>query len=153
MVTKKQPAQANIASKLLEQNIQYQDSNKIRNKVAIITYGESDIEHAIAVYFAKEGANIVIAYLNEYKDTKKIQEEVLDIGLKCLSGDLSQEKFCRRMLKQTIKQFSKLNILINNAGEQFSKEIASSYVFLASENSSYISGQFFHPKNGVIING
>lgn len=98
----------------------YQGSNKLKNKVAIITGGDSGIGHAVAIFFAKEGANIVIAYLNEHTDAKHTQKQVEALGKKCLliSGNLSNEKFCRSVIKKTIKKFGHLNILVNNAGEQ-----------------------------------
>lgn len=98
----------------------YRGSNKLKNKVAIITGGDSGIGHAVALFFAKEGADIVIAYLNEHKDAKKVKEQVEKIGQKCLliSGDLGNEKFCQKVIKDTINKFGKLNILVNNVGEQ-----------------------------------
>ena len=83
--------------------------NKLKNKVAIITGGDSGIGHSVAIFFAKEGADIVIAYLNEHKDAKKTKRDVEKIGKKCLliSGDLGKEKFCQKVVKETLKKISK----------------------------------------------
>jgi len=88
--------------------------------VAIITGGDSGIGHAVALLFAKEGANIAIVYLNEHKDAKKTKNQIELLGQKCLliSGDVRNEKFCQRAIEKTKKYFGKINILVNNAGEQ-----------------------------------
>jgi NAD(P)-dependent dehydrogenase (short-subunit alcohol dehydrogenase family) len=137
MVTKKQLAkkihdfahtqnqQPGIESKMrpkpLAQSRQYQGTGKLKGKVAIITGGDSGIGHAVALCFAKEGANIVIAYLNEHADARKTKEQVNAVGQGCLliAGDLSKEAFCKKVINQTIKHFGKLDILVNNAAEQF----------------------------------
>lgn len=105
----------------LELNQNYQGSGKLRNKIAIITGGDSGIGQAAALCFAKEGAHIVIAYLDEHRDAQKVQEQIIALGQKCLliAGDLSQERACKKVINQTIKKFGKLDILVNNAGEQF----------------------------------
>lgn len=101
----------------------YLGSGKLRDKVAIITGGDSGIGHAIARFFAKEGADIVIVYLNEHQDAKKVKQEVESLGRRCLliAGDLSKEKFSEQIIKKTLKAFGKLDILINNAAEQHPK--------------------------------
>jgi NAD(P)-dependent dehydrogenase (short-subunit alcohol dehydrogenase family) len=93
-------------------------SGKLQNKIALITGGDSGIGRAVAVLFAKEGADIAIAYLKEHEDakeTKKIIEE--RYGRKCLllPGDLSNEKTCASIVSKTIKSFKSLDILVNNA--------------------------------------
>ncbi len=93
-------------------------SNKLINKIALISGGDSGIGRAVAVLFAKEGADIAIVYLNEDKDaeeTKNIIEE--RYGRKCLliSGDLSKERFCVSAVAKTVKQFGRIDILVNNA--------------------------------------
>jgi len=102
----------------------YVGSGKLKNKVAIITGGDSGIGHAVAVFFAKEGANIVIVYLNEHEDAKQVKQEVEAMGQRCLliAGDLKKEKFCQRIVDKTIKHFGQLDILVNNAGEQHPQE-------------------------------
>lgn len=121
---RKQPGiEAIMKPKPKVNDIKYKGSDKLKNKVAIITGGDSGIGHAIALLFAKEGANIVIAYLNEHKDAKKIKNQIEDLGQKCIliSGDLRKDKFCKKVVETTINTFGKLNILINNAGEQHPK--------------------------------
>jgi len=105
-------------------NKSYHGSNKLINKVAIITGGDSGIGHAIALSFAKEGADVVVAYLNETKDAKKVKQQIEAIGQKCLliAGDLSRESHCRQVIKKTIKEFGKIDILVNNIAEQFPKK-------------------------------
>ena len=93
-------------------------SGKLQNKIALITGGDSGIGKAVAVLFAKEGADIAIAYLKEHEDakeTKKIIEE--RYGRKCLllPGDLANEKTCASIINKTIKSFKSLDILVNNA--------------------------------------
>jgi NAD(P)-dependent dehydrogenase (short-subunit alcohol dehydrogenase family) len=93
-------------------------TDKLKNKIALITGGDSGIGKAVAILFAKEGADIVISYLNEQrdaKDTKKIIEE--EYGRQCLllPGDISKEKHCRDIVKKTIRAFKHINILVNNA--------------------------------------
>jgi NAD(P)-dependent dehydrogenase (short-subunit alcohol dehydrogenase family) len=101
-------------------NIKYYGSGKLNNKVAVITGGDSGIGHAVALLFAKEGSDIAIIYLNEHKDAKNTKNEIEKLGRKCLlvSGDLRNEKFCQNSIQKIKKYFGKINILINNAGEQ-----------------------------------
>lgn len=128
LIPKKQNKQPGIESKMKPapdvDDAKYQGSKKLKNKVAIITGGDSGIGHAIAIFFAKEGADIVIAYLNEHKDAKKTKSQIEKLGQQCLliSGDLSKEKFCKRVVKKTIDYFGHLDILINNAGKQYPKK-------------------------------
>lgn len=98
----------------------YQGSSKLKGKVAIITGGDSGIGRAVAVFFAKEGADIVVTYLNEHKDAKKTKAMVEDIGSKCLlfAGDIGDEKFCHKVAKQVKEKFQRIDILVNNAAEQ-----------------------------------
>lgn len=95
-------------------------SQKLKNKVAIITGGDSGIGHAVALSFAKEGADVVIVYLNEHKDAKHTKKEIENIGRQCLliAGNISKENVCKNVVKKTIKQFGKVDILVNNAAEQ-----------------------------------
>ena len=98
----------------------YQGSNKLANKVAIITGGDSGIGKAVAIHYAKEGANVVIVYLNEHEDAKETKRQVEEEGQKCLllSGDIGNEEFCKEIVKKTIDTFGQLDILVNNAAEQ-----------------------------------
>lgn len=99
----------------------YIPSNKLKNKVAIITGGDSGIGRAIALLFAKEGAHIAIIYLNEHKDAKETKRQIEAIGRTCeiFSGNLSHEDFCQRTVKRIFHQFKRIDILVNNAAVQF----------------------------------
>ena len=98
----------------------HRGSGKLQNKVAIITGGDSGIGRAVAIAFAKEGADISIVYLEERKDANETKRLVEEHGRKCLliEGDVGQETFCRKAVEQTVNQFDKLDILVNNAAEQ-----------------------------------
>jgi NAD(P)-dependent dehydrogenase (short-subunit alcohol dehydrogenase family) len=99
-------------------------SGKLRNKVAIITGGDSGIGRAVAIAFAKEGADVAVVYLEEKKDASETKRLVEEHGRKCLliAGDVGQETFCRKAIEQTVKEFGKIDILINNAAEQHPQE-------------------------------
>jgi len=88
--------------------------------VAIITGGDSGIGRAIALAFAREGANVAIVYLNEEEDAQETKRRVTQEGGECLTlaGDLGQEAFCKQVVEQTVAHYGKLDILINNAAEQ-----------------------------------
>ncbi|UPT72173.1 MAG: SDR family oxidoreductase [Flavobacterium sp. JAD_PAG50586_2] len=102
----------------------YKGSEKLKNKVALITGGDSGIGRSVAVHFAREGANIAIVYHNEDKDAKITKQLIEDEGRECLviSGDIKKEKFARDIVAKTIKKFGQLNILVNNAAVQFPQE-------------------------------
>ena len=98
----------------------YIGSGKLAGKTAIITGGDSGIGRSVAIYFAKEGANIAIVYLNEDNDANTTKELIDKEGQKCilLSGDIGDEAFCQNVIRQTIQTFGGLDILVNNAAEQ-----------------------------------
>jgi NAD(P)-dependent dehydrogenase (short-subunit alcohol dehydrogenase family) len=102
----------------------YQGSNKLKGKVALITGGDSGIGRAVAVLYAKEGANVAISYLDEHEDAEQTKRYVEDRGQKCLllPGDISSEKECQAIIKKTMDEFGKLDILVNNAAEQYYEE-------------------------------
>ncbi|MBU5444542.1 SDR family oxidoreductase [Paenibacillus sp. MSJ-34] len=101
-------------------NPNYIGSGKLKDKVAIITGGDSGQGRAIAVAFAKEGADVAIVYLNEHSDAEETKRIVEQKGRRCLSiaGDIGDELFCGNVVEQTVNEFGKLNILVNNAAEQ-----------------------------------
>jgi len=103
---------------------EYRGSQKLAGKVALITGGDSGIGRAVAVHFAREGAQVAIVYLNESKDAKKTQSLVEKEGQQCklFAGDIQQEKFCQQVVQQTVDQFGRLDILVNNAAQQFPKD-------------------------------
>jgi NAD(P)-dependent dehydrogenase (short-subunit alcohol dehydrogenase family) len=98
----------------------YKGSEKLLDKVALITGGDSGIGRSVAVHFAREGADIAIIYLNEDEDALETKKMVEKEGRKCLliAGDVGENEFCKKAVQQTVSKFSKLNIVINNAGEQ-----------------------------------
>jgi hypothetical protein len=98
----------------------YKGSDKLEGKVALITGGDSGIGRAVAVLFAREGADIAIAYLNEHEDAEETKRAVETEGRSCiaLSGDVSDPKFCEHAVERTVSQFGKLDILVNNAAFQ-----------------------------------
>ncbi|MCM3584771.1 SDR family oxidoreductase [Mesobacillus maritimus] len=102
-------------------NQNYIGSEKLKDKVALITGGDSGIGRAVALTFAKEGADVVFVYFNEEKDAKQTTELIKATGRKCLaiSGDLADETFCKQVVTDTIQTFGKLNILVNNAAVQY----------------------------------
>lgn len=90
---------------------------KLYNKVALISGGDSGIGKATALLFAKEGAKISIAYLNETEDAQTTKDEIESLGGECflIKGDLSKEINCKKAIEKTIKEFGKIDILVNNA--------------------------------------
>lgn len=98
----------------------YQASGKLLNKVAIITGGDSGIGRAVAVAYAKEGADVAIVYLNEHDDANVTKREVEQEGRKCLliAGDIGDEAFSQQIVKRTMSELGRLDIVVNNAAEQ-----------------------------------
>jgi NAD(P)-dependent dehydrogenase (short-subunit alcohol dehydrogenase family) len=98
----------------------YRGSDKLRDKVALITGGDSGIGRAVAIFFAKEGANVAIAYLNEHDDAQETKRLIEQEGRKCITipGDIGDEKVCQQAVQQTVDEFGQLDILVNNAAEQ-----------------------------------
>ena len=93
-------------------------AGRLKNKVALITGADSGIGKATAILFAKEGADVVIHYLNETADAKDTEKEVLNYGSRALliKGDLSKEANCKKAIERTISKFGKIDVLVNNAG-------------------------------------
>jgi NAD(P)-dependent dehydrogenase (short-subunit alcohol dehydrogenase family) len=102
----------------------YRGSGKLANKVALITGGDSGIGRAVAIAFAKEGADVAIAYLNEHGDAQETQALVAKEGRRCIAvaGDVGNEGFCQQVVQDTVHAFGRLDILVNNAAEQHPQE-------------------------------
>jgi NAD(P)-dependent dehydrogenase (short-subunit alcohol dehydrogenase family) len=102
----------------------HRGSGKLKGKVALITGGDSGIGRAVAIAYAKEGADVACVYLNEHKDAQETQKRVEAHGRKCMliAGDIGYESFCRDAVEQTVKELGRLDVLVNNAAEQHPQE-------------------------------
>lgn len=99
----------------------YTGSGKLMNRTALITGGDSGIGRAVSVSFAKEMADVSIVYLNERSDALETKAAVESLGRRCLTieGDIRDENFCKKAVKETVNALGRLDILINNAGTVF----------------------------------
>ncbi|WP_339118287.1 SDR family oxidoreductase [Halomonas sp. BMC6] len=99
----------------------YRGTDKLLDKVAIITGGDSGIGRAVAVHYAREGADSVIVHLKETQDAEETKRLVEAEGRRCLvlKGDVAAPSFCREIVNRTRQEFGKINIVINNAAEQY----------------------------------
>src|SRR6187200_3255492 len=98
----------------------YRGCNKLAGKKAVITGGDSGIGRAVAIAYAREGADIVIAYLNEHEDAKETQRLVEEAGRKAvlIAGDIGSSGHCRKIIDTAIKELGTIDILVNNAAHQ-----------------------------------
>ncbi|WP_160678240.1 SDR family oxidoreductase [Clostridium sp. C8-1-8] len=105
-------------------NPDYVGSCKLKDKVAIITGGDSGIGRAVALAFAKEGADIAIVYFNEHEDANEIKTIIESKGRRCIliPGDLREEAFSRDIVNITLDKLGHIDILVNNAGVQFPQQ-------------------------------
>jgi len=139
-------------------------SGKLKDKVAFITGADSGIGRAVAVLFAKEGADIAIVYLNEHKDAEDTKQAVEKFGRKCLliAGDISEEGFCVSAVDEAVAHFGRIDILVNNAAMQVEKKTLEEITTeqLLKTFSTNIFAMFWItkaalksiPKGGCIIN-
>ena len=102
----------------------YRGSGKLQNKVALITGGDSGIGRAVALLFAREGADVAIVYLDEHSDAEDTKKQVEAAGRRCLTiaGDVGVEAFCQAAVQQTVTTLGHLDIVVNNAAEQHPQE-------------------------------
>jgi NAD(P)-dependent dehydrogenase (short-subunit alcohol dehydrogenase family) len=103
----------------------YKGAEKLKNKVALITGGDSGIGRAVAVLYAREGADSAITYLpGEQMDAEETQRQVEKEGRRCLliAGDVTSAEFCRNAVEKVVQEFGELNILVNNAAYQHNQE-------------------------------
>src|SRR5918996_2743198 len=98
----------------------YRGSGRLTGKAAIITGGDSGIGRAVALAFAREGADVLISYLDEHSDAEETVRIVEKEGRRCIAvaGDIGDEAHCRQIVERAIQEFGKLDILVNNAAYQ-----------------------------------
>ncbi|WP_277483899.1 SDR family oxidoreductase [Catalinimonas alkaloidigena] len=103
----------------------YKGGDRLKGKVALITGGDSGIGRAVAVHFAHEGADIAIIYKSEDQDAEKTKRMVEEANRKCLviRGDLKDHSFSEKAVSQSLKEYKKIDILVNNAAVQFPKDM------------------------------
>ncbi|PUA20299.1 SDR family oxidoreductase [Glaciimonas sp. PCH181] len=99
-------------------------SGKMARKIAFITGGDSGIGRAVALAFAKEGARVAIGYYDEHEDALETQRLIVEEGGECLliAGDIGSEDFCRDAIKSVIAEYGRLDVLVNNAAQQYPTE-------------------------------
>ncbi|NJC21427.1 hypothetical protein BJ994_000503 [Arthrobacter pigmenti] len=102
----------------------YRGSGKLTGKAAVITGGDSGIGRAVAIAFAREGADVLISYLNEDDDARETARYVEEAGRKAVlvPGDLSEAQHCRDIIDKAVQEFGKVDVLVNNAAYQMSHE-------------------------------
>lgn len=121
----KQPGvESEMTPKPISEDLRQVGTGKLLNKVALVTGGDSGIGKAVAIAFAKEGADISIVYLSEHQDAEETKRSVEELGRKCLliSADISEEPSCIKAVATTLDNFKKIDILVNNAAEQHPTE-------------------------------
>lgn len=102
----------------------YAAGGKLKDKVALVTGGDSGIGRAVAILFAKEGANVAIGYYDEHEDAKNVVERVEALGVKAkaYAHDLKKVEDSQQLIKDVVADFGQLNILVNNGGVQFPQD-------------------------------
>jgi NAD(P)-dependent dehydrogenase (short-subunit alcohol dehydrogenase family) len=142
----------------------YRGSARLTDKVALITGGDSGIGRAVAVHFAREGARIAIVYLDETADAENTRQLIERENSTCLliQGDVGDESFCQRAVRECVSRFGRLDILVNNAAEQHPREKPEEITAAQLERTfrTNVYGYFFMAREalrhmgegGVIIN-
>jgi len=142
----------------------YQGSGKLQDKVAIVTGGDSGIGRAVAVLFAREGADVAIVYLNEHEDAEETRAAIEKEGRRCLviPGDVKDATFCDGAVAATVQAFGKLDVLVNNAAFQMHTKSLEDLTdeHLQETLQTNIAGYFhmaraalkYLPRGGCIVN-
>lgn len=143
----------------------YRGAEKLIDKVALVTGGDSGIGRAVAVLYAREGADVAIVHLpNERRDAEETRRAVEEEGRRCITieGDVTDPEFCEKAVKQTVKEFGKLDILVNNAAFQKHQKSIDDLSIEQFEHTfrTNIFGYFFMakaalehlPEGGAIVN-
>src|SRR3954471_1772882 len=101
----------------------YRGSGRLKGKATLITGGDSGIGRAVALAFAREGADVLISYLNEDSDAQETAAAIGKAGRKCVAvaGDITDEGHCKRLVERAVKEFGKIDVLVNNAAFQMSR--------------------------------
>jgi len=124
----KQERQPGIESKMTPkpkaESAEYKGSGKLEGKVALITGGDSGIGRAVAILYAREGADVAVLYLDEHEDAEETRKQIEQEGRKCLliAGDIGSEEFCESAVERTVDKLGGLDIVVNNAAEQHPQE-------------------------------
>ncbi|UOA29355.1 SDR family NAD(P)-dependent oxidoreductase [Pseudosulfitobacter sp. DSM 107133] len=120
----RQPGHAHEMDPAPDYMPRFAGSDRLRGKVALITGGDSGIGRATAVLYAREGAKVAIAYLDEHDDAEKTRSLVQAEGSEALllPGDVGQKSYCQDAIRQTVDTFGQLDILVNSAGEQHAQD-------------------------------
>ena len=105
-------------------NPNYKGSGKLKNKVAIVTGGDSGLGRACSIAYVKEGAKVVIVYYNETKDAEDTRKYIENLGGECylIRGNLAEHSFCKKVVEETLSKYGKIDILVNNAGVQYQQD-------------------------------
>jgi NAD(P)-dependent dehydrogenase (short-subunit alcohol dehydrogenase family) len=143
-------SEAEMTPKPQSQGSNYRAAGKLDGKVALITGGDSGIGRAVAILYAKEGADVAIMYLSEQQDAEETKRMVEAEGKRCLTlaGDVGDEKFCQQAVQQTVQELGHLDILVNNAAEQHPQESIENITAEQLERTfrTNIFGMFFMTK-------
>jgi NAD(P)-dependent dehydrogenase (short-subunit alcohol dehydrogenase family) len=142
----------------------HRGSGKLRDRIALISGGDSGIGRAVAVAFAREGADVAVVYFDEHKDAAETKRLVEAEGRRCITiaGDIARESFCRRAVERTAKVFGRIDVLVNNAAVQYPQDSIEKITAEQLERTfrvnifsmfSMTSAALAHmPKGGAIIN-